>query len=381
MKKTILSLAMFGAFTGAAMAQGSVQLYGIIDMGVEHLTYDNTSVNRLGSGVQSGSRIGLKGTEDLGGGLSAIFQAETGFCANGNGPGVYNHALDPTQGAQAQAGGSYCTSGSTFMGRTSMVGLKGNFGEVVAGRLYTDYFSNAGAVDPFSTGLTGSITNIDTGALTYVRASQVLAYVSPSFAGLQGVAAYAFGGQSTGNANGQGYNLSLKYSNGPIFAGIGYLHHNLTPAATAVGITDGYETNKFTQVFGSYDFGVAKISGLYAQEKYATNQPVQGPDNQVWMLGATVPVGPGAILASYSQIKNKNVADSAAKQIAIGYTYSLSKRTDLYTSYSRINNDSNVDQYVGDATVAGGSGAIYGTAPVAGGASSSGFALGIRHQF
>ncbi|MBW4046550.1 MAG: porin [Proteobacteria bacterium] len=372
MKKTILSLAMFGAFTGAAMAQSNVQLYGIIDMGVEHLTYDNTSVNRLGSGVQSGSRIGLKGSEDLGGGLSAIFQAETGFCANGNSPSVYNHTFDPTQGAQAQAGGSYCTSGSTFMGRTSMVGLKGNFGEVVAGRVYTDYFTNAATVDPFGAGLTGSITNIDTGALNYVRASQVLAYVSPSFGGLQGVAAYAFGGQSTGNANGQGYNLSLKYSNGPIFAGVGYLHHNATPAAGSL-ITDGYDTNKLTQVFGSYDFGVAKISGLYAEEKYGTNQPVQGPDNQVWMLGATVPVGPGAILASYSQIKNKNLANSAAKQIAVGYTYSLSKRTNLYTSYARINNDTNVDQYVGDATVAG-SGTV-------GGASASGFALGIRHQF
>jgi predicted porin len=377
MKKTLLSLAMFGAFTGAAMAQSNVQLYGIVDLGFEHLTMDNNSVNRIGSGIQSGSRIGLKGTEDLGGGLSAFFQAETGYCANGNGAGFGGTAGGVNngagQGAQNQAGGSYCTSGSTFMGRTSVVGLQGAFGTFSMGRMYSPYFNAAASVDPFGAGLTGSITNTDQALAQYVRLSQTAAYVTPNLSGFQGTIAYGFGGQSTSNANGQVYDLQGQYSNGPILVGIDYLHHNQTADATHPFPVDGYGTNKLTSLYGSYNFGVATLGGYYAQQKFATNQTTQGADQRVWMLGVTVPVGPGSILASYNQIKNNNLANSTSKQYAIGYTYALSKRTNLYTSYARMTNDANADLYVGDATITG--------AGSVGGASASGFALGIRHKF
>jgi predicted porin len=381
MKKTLLSLALFGAFSGAAMAADSVQLYGIVDLGVEHLSYDNTTVNRLGSGIQSGSRIGLKGTEDLGGGLSAMFQLETGFCANGNAAGtsaVYGGALTngQPQGAQGQAGGSYCTSGSTFMGRTSIVGLTGGFGSVVMGRMYSPYFNIAASADPFGAGLTGSITNIDQSAGTYVRLSQTVAYMTPTIAGFQGTLAYAFGGQPGNNSNGRGYAAALTYDNGPISAGGSYLNHNYT---TATGLNGTYVTNKLWNIYGGYDFGVAKVTAYYSDAKYQipgiyeTSTASATPEWKTWLIGATVPVGPGAILASYGRTKDANLGSSTAKQYAIGYTYALSKRTNLYTSYSHITNDSKVDYYVGDATIAG-TGAL-------GGNSSSGFALGIRHKF
>lgn len=387
MKKTLLSLALFGAFTGAAMAADNVQLYGIVDLGVQHLSFDNTTVNRLGSGIQSASRIGLKGTEDLGGGLSAMFQVETGFCANGNNASAYGGA---GQGAQSQAGNSYCTAGTTFMGRTSMVGLTGGFGTVALGRMYSPYFNAAATYDPFGAGLTGSITNLDPGPLDYVRVSQTMAYMTPTFAGFQGTAAYAFGGQPGNNSNGRAYNLALTYDNGPISAGVTYLQHNFT-AGSAVATsalmldatgnsivpTDGYFKNKLWNIYGGYDFGVAKIGAYYAQEKYGDGAAMtlggQNPNLKIWSLGATVPVGPGAILVSYGQRKDSNLSNSTVKQAAIGYTYALSKRTNLYTSYAHISNQSNVDQYVGDATIAG-SGSM-------GGQSSSGFALGIRHKF
>jgi predicted porin len=387
MKKTLLSLAIFGALSSAAMAADNVQLYGLVDLGVQHLTFDNQSVNRLGSGIQSGSRIGVKGTEDLGGGLSAVFQLETGFCANGNNTSVYNGA---GQGAQNQAGGSYCTSGSTFMGRTSTVGLTGQFGTVVLGRMYSPYFNLAATADPFGAGLTGSITNLDPGPLDYVRVSQTAAYVTPNFAGFTGVLAYGFGGQPSGNSNGQAYNLALTYSNGPISGGVTYLKHNFTAGgavptsalmldATGRSITPagGYFENKLWNIYGGYDFGVAKVTAYYAQEKYGDGAVMvgggQNPNLKIWNLGLTVPVGPGAILAAYGQRKDSNLDSSKVKQMSIGYTYALSKRTNLYTSYTHITNDSNVDQYVGDATVAG-SGSL-------GGQSASGFALGMRHQF
>ena len=387
MKKSLLALAVFGTFAGAAMAQDNVQLYGIIDLGVQHLSYDNTTVNRLGSGIQSGSRIGVKGSEDLGGGLSAFFQAETGFCANGNNASAFGGA---GQGAQNQAGGSYCTSGSTFMGRTSMVGLKGGFGTLALGRVYTGYFTLAATADPFGAGLNGSITNLDPGALDYVRASQVAAYITPNFSGFQGTLAYAFGAQPGNNANGRGYNVVLTYNNGPISAGGSYLNHNFTatsPIPTSALMLDstgraitplgGYFTNKLLNIYGGYDFGVAKVTAYYAQEKFGDGAAMvgggQNPDLKIWNLGLTVPVGSGSVLASFGERKDSNLANSQVKQVAIGYTYTLSKQTNLYASYAHISNDANVDQYVGDATIAG-SGAM-------GGASSSGFALGIRHQF
>ena len=397
MKKTLLSLALFGAFSGAAMAADNVQLYGIVDLGVEHLSYDNTTVNRLGSGIQNGSRIGLKGTEDLGGGLSAMFQLETGFCANGNNTSAYTGA---GQGAQNQAGGSYCTSGTTFMGRTSMVGLSGGFGTVALGRMYSPFFNAAATYDPFGAGLTGSITNLDPGTFDYIRVSQVMAYMTPTFAGFQGTAAYGFGGQYGNNSNGRAYNLALTYANGPISGGVTYLQHNYTtvpytnggtPAQTGVNTqnlmldstargftpTDGYFKNKLWNIYGAYDFGVAKVGAYYAQEKFGDGSVMvgggQNPNLKIWSLGVTVPVGPGAILASYGQRKDSNLDNSTVKQAAIGYTYALSKRTNLYTSYAHISNQSNVDQYVGDATIAG--------SGLMGGQSSSGFALGIKHSF
>ena len=395
MKKTILSLAMFGAFTGAAMAQSHVQLYGIIDMGVEHLSYDNSSVNRLSTGAQSTDRIGVRGSEDLGGGLSAFFTAETGFCANGNdvgspAPGKTLVYTGVDQGAQYQAGGSYC-SGGNFMGRMSVLGLKGGFGTLEGGRFYSFNYDNLVKVDPFGTGMTGAIKNIDPAGYTYVRLSQAVGYITPNFSGLTAGLIYAFGAQSQGNSNGQAYELNVNYKNGPILAGLDYLHHNQTAAKTydpytflakefgsaqTVDSGDSF-TNKITQIYGGYDFGVATVTALYSEQKYGEGLIYAGanqaPDLKVWMLGVTVPVGPGHLLASYTQRKDSHVADTQARQYALGYTYPLSKRTNVYTSYARISNDSKVDQYVGDNG--------FMNQGTLGGQSSSGFALGIRHMF
>jgi len=388
MKKTLIALAVMGSFSGAAMAESSVQLYGIIDLGVVHTTnqsqgysatgvangYTGQSVNKLGTGVQSGSRIGLKGTEDLGGGLSAFFQAETGFCANGG------------TTAQAGPGGSFCTGGpgSGFMSRTSMVGLKGDFGTVAAGRMYSTTFNNAASVDPFGDGLTGSESNIDVASIDYTRISQMVAYVTPNLYGFTGTAAYAFGAQAGDNTAGRGYALNAVYNNGPLMVGVGYLNHNFI--ASGLGTypipSSSQSTNKITQLFGSYDLGVVKLSAMY--QTFKGDVPASAIpnmlmvnstgnlDNRFWLLGATVPVGPGAILASYGQTKDNNTANSTAKQYSIGYTYALSKRTNLYTSLNHISNSAN--SYFG-----GGNATDFNTGTL--GQSSNGFAFGVRHQF
>jgi predicted porin len=370
MKKSLIALAVFGAFTGVASAADSVQLYGIIDLGVAHYSNGNGSVTKLGTGIQSGSRIGLKGTEDLGGGLSAFFQAETGFCANGG----TNTSPGGNVGFCTGGNGGLGGGGGGFMQRTSMVGLKGGFGTVVAGRIYTLTFNDQAAVDPFGYGLTGTISNIGIiGAPA--RVSQTVAYVSPNFSGFSVAGAYVFGdgmngaltppAGSTYKTTGA-YNLHAGYNNGPIMVGLDYLRANYF---------NGNPVMKHTMLVGTYDLGVAKLAGMYAQNQLGLATGASGGKLQAIMLGVTVPVGPGAILASYTQSKDKNVANSTSKQIAVGYTYALSKRTNLYTSYAHIANGSATFAAVQDATGNN-------DAPAGGlGMSSSGFALGIRHQF
>ena len=155
-----------------------------------------------------------------------------------------------------------------------------------------------------------------------------------------------------------------QYANGPVVVGASYTSvSNVIPDAS--GVPNG--KSQLWQLFGSYNFGVAKVSGLYERE---TNDYAV-PTAKHYMLGLTVPVGPGSILASYNYLDN-GAADGTAKQYAIGYTYSLSKQTDLYASYAHISNGANTAFAVGSSTDS-----FSGVA----GQSSSGMAIGIRHMF
>ncbi|MBN2692447.1 MAG: porin, partial [Burkholderiaceae bacterium] len=165
--------------------------------------------------------------------------------------------------------------------------------------------------------------------------------------------------------------LSGNYNNGPITAGVDYSQISNGQNFVALSTLTGSPKIKMYDIFGGYDFGIAKVVGLYSNLKVDS---ISGSQKQ-WMLGATVPVGPGAILASYSVYKNDMGSPSAApqaKQAAIGYTYSLSKRTNLYGSYSHISNSD------GAAIVANSNAST--NAGVAN-TGSNGFALGIRHKF
>ena len=387
MKKSLLALAVFGAFSGAAFAQSNVQLYGIIDLGVTHFTglkpasgTGTVSSTGLSSGVDNGSRIGVKGTEDLGGGLKAFFTAETGFCAAG-----LNQNAPTTQAGPYQ---TFCT-GSGFMQRQAFAGLAGNFGTLTLGRQYTLAFNNEANVDPFGYGLTGSISNLSltgqggAGLLSpyyLARANQAVTYATPNLSGFTGAVAYSFAPGASGTvpaATGANSNvprsmaLNGQYANGPVMAGLNYTRVT-NVYANPTGVSDG--AFKMWQLYGSYDFGIAKLSGIYEK----ANADYTSGSDKYWMLGATFPVGPGAILASYGQNKNdvtsaaNPLAAGTAKVYALGYTYALSKRTTLYTSYAHISNDVGTAFAVGSAT-------DYFTGVA--GQGSSGFALGISHQF
>ncbi len=396
MKKKLLAAAILGSFSVAAFAGGAhVKLYGLIDLGVTHFTglasgssaagSPTVSSTGLSSGAQSGSRIGIKGSEDLGGGMKVVFAAETGFCAAGL-------SQDQKAGVGGNPGGGYC-SGGGFMQRQAFVGVRGHFGVLTAGRMYTPIFKNEAAMDPFGYGLTGDINNLSivgkqsNGLL--IRANQAINYTTPKLSGFTGTLNYSFAPLAEGTvptASGKGSNVmrswsaEAKYASGPVTVGGTYLElTNSMLGLAAGGVNSG--SIKVWQAFGAYDFGVAKLRGLYEKASgdyaYGTTSGLAGGGQRFWMLGVTVPVGRGTIMASYDEAKidpNGVFTEQVgtAKQYALGYTYALSRTTNLYASYGHVSNDagtsfanqSNTDSFSG-----------------VDGQSSTGVAVGIRKLF
>ncbi len=388
MKLRLLACAILGAFAAAPLAQaGNVQLYGTIDLGVTHFTGlapsggggapgQTVSSTGLSSGVQSASRIGISGTEELGDGLLVLFRAETGFCAAGlsqTGASTVGFA-----GRGSASAADYC-SGNGFMNRQAYVGLAGRWGTFLAGRLMNLAYLNEKAADPFAMGVAGNYNNINTelsGAA--LETDQVVAYVSPTFSGFSTTLGYAFNvlpDNSVVAGTGQQQNTTktwvggVNYSSGPAFAAVDYqLLQNFDAPPGGSGLRTG--SLKMYQLSGGYDFGVLKLSALYGR----TSMDYVSGDNTSYLLGATIPAGPGDVLASYdvSKFGMGDPAAPQARQYAIGYTYSMSKQTNLYASYARISNDTGSTRAVGDATD--------GFTGVSG-QGSTGFAIGIRHSF
>ncbi|MFV5213151.1 porin [Azonexus caeni] len=370
MQKKIIALAVAGLASTAAFAQSNVQIYGVVDVGYTRYSSSDTSAlksrNALDSGLQSGSRIGFRGTEDLGNGLKASFVLEYGI-------GVDTGA------------------GLTGPARQSFLALSNSYGTVAAGRQYTPQYGLVSKLDPFGAGTTGDVTygrgvyGMGAAAVpTTIRLNNLVAYVSPNFSGFNVIAGYTADGlgdedntaKGAKSADAKIWAINPNYSNGPLFVGLNY-HQVKIDAA-------GYK-DRVWDLGASYDFGVVKLAGVYGQIKNDNVGVVllgaPGGDNskaKQWMVGATVPVGAaGNVLVSYSRNKIDSdfaAADGAkASKWALGYTHSLSKRTNLYAVYSKISTN----------TEAEGSFSVKGGAAIGGGADdyTSGLNLGIRHQF
>ncbi|MDB5761056.1 MAG: porin [Herminiimonas sp.] len=332
MKKTLLSLTVFSAFAGAASAQTNVTVYGLVDIGITRENNGVNSITRMDSGNFYGSRIGFKGTEDLGGGLSASFQLENGFNAD--------------TGTLGQ--------GSLLFGRQAWVGLNGGFGSVKFGRQYTPIYNALDTVDPFDTGLTGGWNDTGSGIVSLfnaggVRMNNTIDYSTTS-GPFSGELAYGFGevaGSTTANRQ---WGLSGTYASGPVTGVLAY--HSTNNAI-------GTDSTKTTLIGGVYNFGPVKLHAAYAWDK-----GVGTLDQRDGMIGVTIPVGAGSVLIDYLRKIDKANSNSNAAQLGLGYTYDVSKRTTLYTSYSRNANDSAVSY-----NAAGN------------GLTDSLFNVGIRHKF
>lgn len=359
MKKSLISLAILGAVSNVALAQSSVTIYGIVDAGLVRESGGKAGgVTKVTSGVGSASRIGFRGTEDLGGGLSAVFTLEGGFATD--------------TGAGDAAG---------LFQRQSFVGLVSkDAGALTLGRQYTPYYNALSQVaDPFGAGLAGSAKNLfpsSSSASTVgneTRTSNAINYKSPSMNGFGVELQYALG-ESTPASAGRQVGAALSYSNGPLNARIAYNNRNAT---AAVGDT---EHNTLYAI--NYDFQVVKAFGAYSVDKGLNSSPLPNTTNPygyivtpvasanstTFLAGLTAPVGPnGTVIASYIRKNDKEAANHDADQWALGYTYALSKRTNTYVAYAKIKNKNGAAYTVGNNSEAG--------------SGDKAFNLGIKHTF
>ena len=387
MKKSLVALAAL-ALAGIASAQSSVTLFGVLDAGV---SYNDTKSNLANGGsikrsqwTQStsgynSSRLGFRGTEDLGGGLAASFWLEAGL---GNDTGA--------------AGGG----GTQLFNRRSTVSLSGAFGEVRIGRDYTSTFWNDTVFDPFGTNGVGS--NVIFGAhlaptattpatptspyadSNYVRASNTVAYFLPTnLGGFYGQVQYGLAEQvkTTGtnvSTAGRYVGGRFGYANGPLDVALAY------GESTTNDLITSNNKVKTANLGASYDFGVVKAFTELSQFKLASGIATTIIDNSKvngLLIGATAPIGAGLIRASFSTARvSLPGADPRADKFALGYVHNLSKRTALYATYAHVNNKNFGANVPGISANAG-----TGSSPLSYGAgtpsSSNGYDFGIRHAF
>lgn len=343
MKKSLLALAILGAFAGAASAQSSVTIYGVVDAGISRTDNGTNSTTALTSGQQSGSRLGFKGTEDLGGGLSAQFVLENGFSADTGNLG----------------------QGGRLFGRQAWVGLAGGFGAVRLGRQQTEMYEAYGAIDPFAIGLAGNMQRIffngAQAASFFDRTDNAISYYSPNFSGFTGKLSYSFGETAGDSSANDQVGAGLAYANGPLNVQFAYRNIN---SLNAAGTSDFDRRTAF--LGATYDFGVVKAHLGYADSKLKTDVPAGVADVKYrdWLVGLSMKLGTGTLMASYIRDDLRTVDEGVSTQAAIGYSHPLSKRTNLYTSYAHVSND---DARTLTVNAAGESGSL--------------FNVGIRHTF
>ena len=314
MKKILFALTALSACAGTASAQTSVTIYGVVDIALEHENDGARRRTALDSGQFYGSRIGFKGSEDLGGGLKANFQLENGFSAS--------------DGSLGQGG--------RLFGRQSWVGLSGNFGAIKLGRQSSPIFIVADAIDPFDAGMTSGKAGQSTstsGMLgifrTSFRADNMISYNTTNLNGFSGAMTYSVGGVAGSITASRQMGISGVYASGPVYLGAAL--HNVNDAMGNV--------SKQALIGGTYNFDFAKAALAYQKN----SSDLGTVNNKNWMIGVTVPIGTQSnVLASYIRSTDNTVpTNNSGSQWALGYTFDLSKRTTFYTSYSRNSNDAN----------------------------------------
>ena len=354
MKKSFLALAAL-ATVGLASAQSSVTVFGAVDLNLQHASGSAGSRNQMTTSGLDGSKIGVRGSKDLGGGLAASFHLEADVSPDsgvGGGTNTNNQASGNVNG------------GGLMFNRRATVSLSGSWGEVRLGRDYGPQIRSLGMFDPFFFQGAGSsllaIQHVFSPA--GIRASNSIGYLY----------------NTQGFGNGQGFYTELKY----------WLGENASNVAAPVGKNDGtgygarfgfangpfdvalalsntqYATGnvKLNNIGGGWDFGVARALFQYSRNSVA------GVDGRGYQIGAIAPVGAGMVRASYSQYKTNAALSPTTDKWQLGYVYNLSESTALYATHSHSSNNA-------------GANFSYFTGLTSFGSSASATEFGVKHSF
>ena len=377
MNKKLIALAIATAVSAPAMAASSnVEVYGLMSAAVESVdnayldANGNAQTHRVGRIADHNSRIGFKGAEDLGNGLSGIWQIEQGFKINGG-----------------QSDGSTSSTGGAFGGaglRNTFVGLKSNdMGTAMVGNFDTPYKASTGRLDPFADtlgdyrGLMGAAAGSSTTANKYfaIRAANILSYTTPNFSGFTATGAYVFGNATATNqadTTANAYSLAAMYDAGPLFLTAAYEKHNF--GSTGVGtFAGGANTDEKAWKLGAgYNIMDTTLAAIY--EKTDDNRGPNGANlygHHTFYVSVKQQMGAIALKAAFAKAGSTDASNTGAKQYSLGADYAFSKRTAVYALYSKIDNEKGAS-YNYEAA-----------APVitAAGANLSGFSLGVKHSF
>lgn len=342
MKPTILALSLIAPLTAAAQTSSPVEVYGLLDAGVvvERGCQGDCARTRVDSGIASGSRLGLRGREDLGGGTAAVFTLEAGVR---NDTGANEH------------------DGKLF-GRQAFVGLDGPLGVVTMGRQYNlVYETLTDVADPFHGGMAGNAGNLV--GYTTRRYDNSIKYKSPrSRSGLIGSVLYSFGESPFNSKVNRAYGATIGYARGAVNLSI--THQRKDNLLDATGTTPAVDQSaRNSLVAANVDFGRFVGYAAYGSSRGvgsnqwdmanpygAVAQTLPTDRSRDVLVGVSVPMGATTWLASYIRKDDRGLANRDADQIAVGASYAMSKRTNFYAAVAKIQNRNGAGYAVGNAT-------------------------------
>ncbi|MDD2729768.1 porin [Malikia sp.] len=304
MKKSLIALAVLAA-AGAASAQSSVTLYGRLDAGLvnvkDEINGDGVTRNKLESNVLNNSLWGMKGSEDLGGGLKANFVLEQGMSVDTGAPANAERAFH----------------------RQATVGLSGSFGSVDLGRNYPAYDTIRTLVNNTADTNMAVTNEVFANGGDYTnRTNNSIRFNSADYSGFSGAVSYGFGENkdvTPGAKSTDQVSLNVKYANGPVLAAYAHLSDKQA---------DG-SSKKYNLIGGAYDFGVVRLNAGYNTTKRT------GSDDKEYQVGVSAPFGATTVYFGYANSKTDPDVGATVKRSGfdLAATYALSKRTTAYAGY------------------------------------------------
>ena len=360
MKKTVLAFAVAAAMGVPAVAAADTTLYGRFNVSLDAVDNGATSQTML---TNNGSRIGVRGSEDLGGGLRGVFQMEAGFA-----------------GGEPAADRAF--NGGSLASRNTFVGLAGDFGEVRLGKHDTPYKLSTLRLNVFADTLGdmhnifGAGPGINAADAFYDRRDNTIVYMSPNFEGFQGMVSYTTDADSDYVGNDEAGDNSIvslagTYTNGPLFVALAYQKIDF------VDDDDVKDDASAWKIGGTYTIDDLTLAAAFEQLDLVEKR-------NAYHIGARYNMGQTYLMASYTQANAWiDGVDDGAKMFAVGAGYNFSRRTGVYAVYAQIENGENafLDEDINVSYGLVGTGSGKGFRPADGEDTAKGFQIGVWHNF